>query len=83
MKTFEQLIIETIKEIEPIAWQMWKDKRGWYLPGDYGFSLQIWIYENSALVSPQGFGSTQSLIAKNPKELKECADIWWRNRETK
>lgn len=74
-------IIKAIKEVSPIAWQMWKDKRGWYLPTDSNLSIQVWIYEDYASISPQGHGSTQCLIATSPEELKECFSIWCRNRE--
>jgi hypothetical protein len=76
----EDQFIDAIKEIEPIAWQMWMDKRGWYLPGKCKYPLQVWIYDDKASICPQGWGACQSLIATTPEELKECINIWWRNR---
>ena len=70
--------VEVIKELSPAAWQMWVDKSGWYLPGKY--ALQVWIREDVAEVSAQGWGSCQPLLAKTAEELKECILIWWRNR---
>lgn len=70
--------VEAIKELSPNAWQMWVDKSGWYLPGKY--ALQVWIREDVAEVSAQGYGSCQPLLAKTPDELRECISIWWQNR---
>ena len=72
--------VEAIREIEPIAWQMWADKRGWFLPGKCKYALEVWIYDGFAYVNPQGYGSCQSLKAKTAEELKECCEMWWRNR---
>lgn len=72
--------IEAIKEIDTIAYQAWVDKRGWLLFGKCKYHLQVWIYEDHVSVSPQGYGSCQPLIAKTPEELKECCEMWWRNR---
>lgn len=81
MKEFEKKMIDSIKEVCPIAWQMWKDKRGWYLPGEHNYNLQVWIYDEFAMISPQGYGSSQSLIAITVEEMKECVAMWWRNRK--
>jgi len=72
--------VDAIKEIEPNAFQMWKDERGWYLPGSCKYALQVWIYDDYVAISPQGYGATQPLKAKTPEELKQCCELWWRNR---
>ncbi|MBP1678088.1 MAG: hypothetical protein H6Q20_2647 [Bacteroidetes bacterium] len=72
--------IKAIKELDTIAYQAWIDKRGWLLLGNCKYHLQVWIYENHATISPQGYGSCQPLIARTPDELKECCKMWWRNR---
>ena len=76
------LLIAAVKDIGPVAFQAWQDKRGWLVFGgsDDNYRLQVWIYDTYATISPQGFGSTEALIAKTPEELIECCNIWWRNR---
>ncbi len=72
--------IKAIKEIDAITCQPWMDERGWLLIREGKYSLQVWIYEDHVTVSPHGYGSCQPLIAKTSEELKECCEMWWRNR---
>lgn len=78
----EQEFIDVIKAKSPNACQIWMDQKGWYLPSECKYPLQVWISRegDKAWVSAQGHGSCQPLIALTSDELAECIDIWWRNR---
>lgn len=78
--TNDQLFINAIKDVDPFAHQPWVDEKGWIVHGTGNYSLQIWLRDGYASVSPHGYGGVQSLIAKTPEELKQCCEMWWRNR---